>query len=159
MDYAELSADLRARPNEDKRKVETHDTKELPSRLSRQNIRMAQHLAVVLNKRSVDADVLRIVRKVAFDTGHGHTLNIVQWLCGPNWKVPGHTYQETGGLMNGILESWLNMNAERTMRYMLFLRKIDVVRLNKTRQGEAWVLTDRVYDLYLRIMAGINASI
>ena len=61
--------------------------------------------------------------------------------------------------MNGILESWLNMNAERTMRYMLFLRKIDVVRLNKTRQGEAWVLTDRVYDLYLRIMAGINASI
>ncbi len=152
IDLAELSADLRARPNADKRKQESHDTKELPTRLARQNIRMASCLAVVLNKRVVDGDVLRVVRKVALDTAHGHSLNIVQWMCAINHKV-GKTYQACGGLQLGILETWSGMPQERLLNYLAFLRKIGVLEYQQMKQTSGmWRLTDRVYDLYLRCM-------
>ena len=153
IDLAELCADLRARPNEDKRKVETYDVKELPTRLSRQNIRMASCLAVVLNRKTVDADVLRIVRKVALDTAAGHSLNMVQWLCSPNPRDVGKTYQESGGLMQPTLEVWTGMTPERMSRYLMFLSKIGVMEWRQVRQSYwAWMLTERIYDLYLRIM-------
>lgn len=153
IDLAELSADLRARPNEDRRKVETHDSKEMPTRLARQNIRLATCLAVVLNKKVVDWDVLRVVRKVALDTAAGHSLNIVQWLCSSDGN--GGSYQQAGGLMRGILEAWTGMYNDRLMNYLKFLCKIDVLEHRDVRQTSgAWLLTDRVYDLYLRIMGG-----
>lgn len=152
IDLAEISADLRARPNEDKRRLETHDTKELPTRLARQNIRLASCLAVVLNKTIVDATILKIVKKVALDTAFGHTRNIVEWLCSPNPKAEYVTYQESGGLQNQALQGWTGMLAERLAKYLTFLRKIDVIDWREIPQmGGAWVLTDRVYDLYQRI--------
>lgn len=154
IDLAELSADLRARPNEDRRKVEVHDSKELPTRLARQNIRLASCLAVVLNRRLVDADVLRIVRKVALDTAAGHSLNIVRWLCSPNPRAEHLLYQESGGLMLGILGTWTGMTPERLERYLAFLRKIDVLHLQESGQSRgAWRLTERAYSLYLRVMS------
>ena len=153
IDLAELSADMRARPNEDKRKLDSHDGKELPTRLARQNVRMASCLAVVLNKRSVDEDVLRIVRKVALDTAAGHSLNVVQWLCSPNPKAGYVPYQECGGLMTKSLQMWLAMTAERAEKYTSFLRKIGVLLWREVPQSDgAWVLTDRVYNLYTRVM-------
>ena len=153
IDLAELSADMRARPSEDRRKVESHNTKELPTRLARQNIRMALCLAVVLNKFSVDSEVLRIVRKVALDTAYGHSLNIAQWLCSPNPKVGGRTYQECGGLAEGSIAMWTGMSPERLLNYLTFLRGIGVLELRKSPQsGDSWMLTNRVYELYLRVM-------
>jgi len=155
INLAELSADLRARPNEDRRKTESYDVKELPTRLARQNIRMASCLAVTLNRSRVDSDVLRIVRKIALDTAAGHSLNIVQWLCSPNPKVGGRTYQECGGLMGQALETWTGMSPDRLMTYLTFLCKIDVLQWRGASQSNgAWLLTDRVYDLYLRVMRG-----
>lgn len=155
IDLAELSADLRARPNEDKRKKESHDCKELPTRLARQNIRLAAHLAVVFNKKEIDSDILRILRKVALDTAHGHSLNIVQWLCTINPRILSKTitYQMCGGLSSKILESWLNMREDRASNYLNFLRKIDVLELRKpTGTSGLWALTSRVQDLYQRVM-------
>ncbi len=155
IDLAELSADLRARPNSDKRRLEVHDSKELPTRLARQNIRLATCLAVVLNKRAVDAEVMRIVRKVALDTAHGHSLNIVQWLCSYNPKMPRKTYQACGGLGTAMLGVWTGMPKERLENYLMFLRKIGVLELKHVPQSNGmWLLTDRSYDLYLRVMGG-----
>lgn len=157
IDLAVLSADLRARPQQNgykgKEVVESHDYKELPTRLARQNIRLASCLAVVLNRREVDADVLRIVRKVALDTAAGHSLNIAQWLCSPNPKLmDGRSYQECGGLANKTLEMWTGMSTERLLKYVTFLCKIDVLEWREARPSHgAWVLTKRVYDLYLRV--------
>lgn len=152
IDLAELSADLRARPNEDKTKTETYDVKELPTRLARQNIRLASCLAVVLNKCEVDSEVLSIVRRVALDTAVGHSLNIVRWMCSPNPKSNYRLYQECGGLTQQSLEMWTGMGAERMKKYLNFLRKIDVLQWREIRQSHgAWMLTDRVYDLYLRV--------
>lgn len=157
IDLAELSADLRARPQHNSRNkmedIEAHDYKELPTRLSRQNIRMASCLAVVLNKRSIDADVLRITRKIALDTAAGHSLNMVQWLCSPNPRADCQPYQECGGLMTRTLEMWTGMSPERMAKYLGFLRKIGVLEWREIRQSfGAWFLTDRVYNLYLRVM-------
>jgi hypothetical protein len=154
IDLAELSADLRARPNEDKFKLEAHECKELPTRLTRQNVRLALCLAVVLNKSCVDEDVLRIVRKVALDTASGHSLNVVRWLCSANPKAPGRTYQDCGGLMMGVLQNWMGMGSERLHKYLTFLRKIDVLEMRKKEHhGNSWALTERVHKLYLRIAA------
>lgn len=153
IDLAELSADLRARPNRDKRKEEVHDSKELPTRLARQNIRLACHLAVVMNKSSVDKEVLDIVRKVALDTAHGHSLNIARWLCSQNPKGHGSTYQETGGISQIVLTTWCGMKEDKTEDYLMFLRKIGVLELRRpTNAGPMWLLTPRTYELYMRIM-------
>lgn len=153
IDLAELSADLRARPNDDKRKNEPHECKELPTRLVRQNIRMACCLAIVLNKPLVDSEVLRIVRKVALDTAYGHSLNIVRWLCTPSPHGDGLNYQECGGLMEGVMTSWTNMTPERLVKYLMFMRKIGILDWRTVSQSHsAWFLTDRVYDLFLRVM-------
>ena len=152
IDLAEMSADLRARPNEDKRKRETHNSKELPTRLARQNIRMATCLAVALNKSSVDGDVLRIVRKIALDTAYGHSLNMVRWMCSPNPKMGGRSYQECGGLAAEILATWSCMSNDRLYNYLMFLREIGVVQWREMKQSNGlWLLTDRTYDLYWRI--------
>ena len=153
-DLAELAADLRARPCEDKRKREVHDSKELPTRLARQNIRLATHLCVVMNKIMVDSDVMRVVRKVALDTAHGRPLNIVRWMCSVNPKAHGALYQECGGLSEVVLSAWCNISKERLEMYLAFLKKIDVLQYRRTSQGSFWLLTDRVYDLYLRVMKG-----
>lgn len=153
LELAELSADMRARPNTDPRKTETYDSKELPTRLSRQNFRLAMCLAVVMNKPAIDDDVLRIVRKVALDTAIGHTQDMVRWLCGPDPKAPHRSYQEGGGIAEKTLEMWTGMPIERMRGYLAFLRKIKVISKDVTaRPGVPMVkLTDRVYELYLKV--------
>jgi hypothetical protein len=155
IDMAVLTADCRARPNMDPRKHEVHHTKELPSRLVGQFGRLALCLAVVLNKQSVDADVLRIVRRVALDTAHGHTLNIVRWLCSPHPSDVTKSYQDCGGLMNDTLAVWCGMTPDRLQNYLMFLRKVDVLEFKVIRQTHgSWVLTQRVYELFLKVMGG-----
>lgn len=158
IDLAELSADLRARPNEGKYTIDSHDTKELPTRLARQNIRLASCLAVVLNRIAVDNDVLRIVRKVALDTASGHSLSIVQWMAAVNHKDPaGRTHQECGGIGMETLAMWMNMTSERAHKYLMFLRKIGVLDWHQ-RAGTigTWALTERMEQLYRRIVVGVE---
>lgn len=153
IDLAELSADLRARPDlSHKRPVDQHDSKELPTRLTRQFARLAKFACIVLNKREVDGDVMRIVRKVALDTAYGHTLSFVTYLTSYNPKKHGCTYQQTGGLGVGILSLWTGLSEERLETYLNFLRKIGVAVLKKAPQSQGyWMLTERVYNLYLKV--------
>ncbi len=157
MDLAELSADMRARPVRrtkwESPSFELEGHTELPTRLGRQNMRLASHLAVVLNKKAVDLDVLRIVRKVAVDTACGHSMNITNWLCGHNAREPdGKSHQECGGLAERYICDWSNMKQDVMVDYLLFLRKIGVLEMNNSSHyGTMWRLTDRVYDLHNRI--------
>jgi hypothetical protein len=99
--------------------------------------------------------VLRIVRKVALDTALGHSLKIVQWLSSVNPRGGGRTYQETGGLMTDVLVEWTKMNRERLEKYLTFLQKVGVLEFHSRSQTRGlWTLTDRVYQLYLRVMRG-----
>lgn len=154
IDLAELCGDFRAKPNEDKRKPDAYSGKELATRLARQNLRLADCLAFVLNKKSVDSDVLRIVRKVALDTAAGHSLSIAHWLCSSHPHMPG-SYQQVGGLPMETLAAWAFMSNERMHNYLMFLRKIDVLtwRENGMTTG-SWFLTERVHNLYRRVVGG-----
>lgn len=151
-DLAELVADLRARPIEEKIKREHYDTKELPTRLSKQNIRLAMHLAVVLNKKTIDKEVLNIVRKVALDTACGHSLKVVSYLCQRNPRTPSLSYQFSGGLGTQTLSMKLQMSVEKTEAYLSFLQRIGVLSMQKKGKSDMWILTDRLVDMYTRIM-------
>ncbi len=161
IDLAEMSADLRARPvEEDKRRGltqrEPYDSKELPTRLARQNIRLATHLAVVLNKPKVDGVILSIARRVALDTACGRSLNIVRWMCSRNPRSKsGRSNQECGGLGVATMAAWSSTTEDKLTDYLLFMRKLDILRIEHTNNNETWMLTDRFYELYRRVMEGI----
>lgn len=159
IDLAELSADLRSRPYEPKHGKkdtgENHEYKELPTRLARQNIRLASCLAVVLNKTKVDTEVLHIVRKVALDTASGHSLNIIYWLFYPNPRHEGKTYQDSGGLSSTVLGPWLGMGKERVEKYLAFMAKMGILEIHQISPSlQGWIMTDRMLELYLRVMKG-----
>ena len=152
IDMAELTADLRARPNRDKSKEETHETKELPARLVEQFAKVARCLAVVTSTNMVSHHVMRIVRKLALSTAHGHSLSIAKWIgecCHPGTK---RLHQETG-VGVGQLAMWASMTEERMLAYCLFLRKVGVLERVPNR-SELWRLTDRTFQLYRRVCCG-----
>lgn len=150
LDLGELTADLRARPNYDLRKVETHDSKEMPYRIGNQFVRFAVCIAAVLNKKKVDEQVVHIVKKVAMDTSHGHTLNMVRWFC----RVHSRTKQsvQERGLMLGEMIDWSGMREDNLKRYLTFLRNIDVLEYDTPVGSKGlYRLTERVYNLYKAI--------
>lgn len=75
---AEFTACLRARPDTDVKKQDRHDSKELPSRLTHQYVRLAKCLAVVLGTYKIDDEVMRRVRKVALNTSAGRTFQMLK---------------------------------------------------------------------------------
>ena len=152
-DLAELIADMRARPNPDQRKQEVHDTKELPTRLGSQLVRLAMCLAVVMNKESVDKEVLRRVRKVALDTSYGRTMDLCRWFFAVDTGTR-RTYQDGNGLMTALLARWAGYDESKLLAYLNFLAKIEVVEHAATPQSSGyWKLTPRVAELYLNIHA------
>lgn len=88
---AELTAFVRARPS--RNKEEQHDTKEMPTRLTHQYVRLMACMTVVLNKESVDEEVMRRVRKVALDTASGYVLKAVRHMA---------DHQESGVEVRGL---------------------------------------------------------
>lgn len=148
---ARFTADMRARPHNDARKLEVHEHKELPTRLAKQFARLAACLAVTLNRRSVDADVMRRVRKVALDTGHGRTLTICRQLFRENAST-SMAYQAVGA-SSLTLATLLGEEEVRTLAYLRFLRKIKVMQsVNPSGRMSLWKLTDRVEKLWKAVM-------
>lgn len=149
-DLAELTADMRARPNTDKNKLEVHDTKEMPTRLTHQYVRLAVCLAVVLNKRRVDDEVMRRVRKVALDTSRGRTLDMVRQFAATNART-GLRYNDTG-IAIGVLSSWTGVDEVKLTSYLNFLAKIGVaVFYPQPGTRGLWRLSKRVVELYSNV--------
>lgn len=155
VDLADLSADLRARPQLHARKKdegsESHEYKELPTRLARQNLRLVCCLAVALNKQTVDARVMKILRKVALNTSAGHSLSMLEWLSSPNPKANDMRLQDSGGLTDSHLLSWVTMTPEKLGRYLTFLRKMDVLDWRVTNHTGGWYMTPRAEELWWRV--------
>lgn len=146
--YARFTAALRARPSSDKTKEEEHDTKELPTRLTRQYVRLASCLAPVLGYNRINTDVMRIVRKVAIDTARGRTLEIARALAskGRAGMVTATVAGTTGH----------SDTSERRMLYFLQRSRIGVVEMFYGSDGgmgkrQHWRLTDKFSALYDRV--------
>src|SRR5262249_47864122 len=76
---AKIIAHLRARPSKSQ---DENVTREFGARLTSQLVRLAKSLAAVLNRKTLDKEVMKRVRKVALDSCRGNTLRIVRYLHG-----------------------------------------------------------------------------
>jgi hypothetical protein len=85
----EFSALMRSRPDPKSKERETHDTREVPTRLTKQFVRLAMCLTPVLSKMEIDADVMRRVRKVSIDTARGITYRAAKFLYACEVKEGG----------------------------------------------------------------------
>jgi hypothetical protein len=150
---AEYVAVLRARP--DSSKEDKQDTKELPTRLTAQFVRLACCLAVVLNKTEIDNEVIRRVKKVAIDTSRGRTYEIVQSLA-------VLTEKEKHGITVGTLAVRTGHSDVEERQLVRFLRKLHVVRMkevltNGVSSQKRYSLTPWMSNLHLQIKGLIDA--
>ena len=106
---------LRARPAKDE---ESEATKEEPNRLHIQFVRLMSCLTMVLNKSEVDDEVMRRVKKVAFDTGYGVVQDIVRLL-----------YSKDSYISSKAIALYLDRTDETIRKILRFLRRLGVVEL------------------------------
>lgn len=147
---AEFAASLRARPCLDPRKKhgEAHDTQELPTRLVKQFARLGVCLAAVLNRKEIDADVFRRVRKVAVDTASGQTMELCSHL---------RAHHPEGKTLEGLKQD--KGRSETMYRLMIFLQRMFVVEQFRLppNKGLRWRLTPRFKNLWDSVVGVTNA--
>lgn len=135
---------MRSRPS---RRQEEKAQRELSFRLISQIGRLAMCLAVVLNRRSVDAEVMRRVKQVALDTARGRTI-----------KIAKHLYEAGDVGMEVRAISLLTGEPELKEAAMLrHLRKIKAVEAFRTYQHgvssrQRWRLSPRLMELWEQVM-------
>ena len=133
---------MRARPST--RQDETAE-REFAARLVSQHIRLAKCLAAVMNRPTVDEEVMKRVLKVCLDTSRGQTLDLV------------HALYESGeeGIEPRALSMYTNQQEGQTRVMLRFLKRIEVVETFKAKgrsKGMAnrarWRLTFKLKELY-----------
>lgn len=145
MDLGLFIAYMRSRPS---KKQNEGVTREMATRLRIQLTKLACCLAVVMNRKSVDEQVLKYVTDVAMDTSRGRTMDIVR-----------HLYEEGDkGLEMKALAIRTNHTDDDERTLLQFLRRIKVVELFRVKlpTGYAstpkWRLTEKARDLYQKIV-------
>ena len=143
--FAKFVAFVRARPS---LKQEEKAQRELSYRLVSQLVRFAKCTAVVLNRRDLDAEVMRRVRQITLDTARGRTFEIVRHLFKAGQE----------GLSLGTMAALTNQSEDAERRLLRFLRRIKAVETYakklRGRDGIAivtrpkWRLTERLRTLY-----------
>lgn len=135
---------MRARPSKSQ---EEKAEREFGTRLVSQFVRLAGCLAVVMNKSSVDDEVLKRVTRVALDTAEGRTLEIARWL----FKAGSE------GLDPKPLAMYTNEPEEGEKKLLRFLRRIGAVetynrKVNGVSQHPRWRLTEKLREIYDEVM-------
>lgn len=144
-DLATFVAYFRCRPS--KRQDENVE-RELNTRLSGQFTVLAACLAVVMQKTSVDEDVMERVRKMARDTAQGNTL-----------RLAGYLYSSAReGLSTDQIKTLTGEAEEKLPRLLKFLLKVKVVEMHRKRLNALqkskprWRLTEDIHRLFQRVM-------
>lgn len=132
--FGELVSFMRARP--DKELEEEDDEVELATRLSQQFVRLANSLAIVLNKQEVDEEVMRRVRKVAIDTSKGTSFSICRILN----KYPN-------GLDARALGHLVNRPTQQVNKVCRFMSSVGMLRRSKRQKNNLWILRKEIKRL------------
>lgn len=136
---------MRARPS--KVQDETAE-REFASRLVSQIVRLAKCTAVVLNRKTIDEEVLRRCTQVALDTARGRTLEVAR-----NLRTAGQVGMASAGL--AVLS---HETDDKTLTLLRFLRKIGVCEVYSQQiavglKGQnRWRLTASLQKLYDQVM-------
>lgn len=152
MALAKFVAFMRARPSV---KQQESEGRELATRLTKQMVRLAKCLAVVLNRDQVDDEVMRRTALVAMDTARGRTLEIVKALS---------TFGVAGAEPRQI--SSVTRQLEDKERYLLrFLRSLGAIETFTVRLPSGvhtrtkWRLTERMQQLYTEVSSDAEAAV
>lgn len=145
----EFTADLRARPDPEAHRKDLQACKEMGTRLTSQFVRLACCLAVVLNKTAIDAEVLRRVKKVAFDTARGLTFEILKFI---------RREEQEGrlGVEVRAVASHINKSDDKARTILRFMKDIQVLKysepppINAIKQKPRWSMTSRMKAVYLK---------
>jgi hypothetical protein len=136
---------MRARPSTHQ---EESAEREFAARLVSQLMRLAKCLALVLNRDTVDEEVMRRVMRVALDTSRGQTLAIVAYLFD----------RGEGGMTSDNLVLSLGKAHGKVGSMLRFLMGIGVVERfqQKTVEGketraQRWRLTESLQHLYAEV--------
>lgn len=134
---------MRARPS----KINTEKaSREFAARLVSQHTRYARCLALVLNKPSIDREILDRVTQIGLDTARGILLDITRLLF-----VSG----EEGKQVRAIHLLSNGSATEPELRsYIRFMQQIGIVELASTKKPDRWRLTPRMEDLCERLGFG-----
>ena len=141
----EFTAIMRSRPEADLKKMDTHDAKELPTRLTHQFVRLARCLGAVLGT-PVDADVMRRVRKVALDTSKGRVMTLCRLLriVGDDGQTPEWCGVKTGH------------GTDKEKHMLCFLGRVKALeRIEKKKgvgAGNRWRMTPATMALWDEVM-------
>lgn len=114
--FGKFTAFMRARPSETQMEDQQ---REFAARLVSVLWRYAKFCAVVLNKTSVDEDVMRRVRRMAMDTSRGVTLRLSDYLYANQSK----------GMDTKALALYTNQTEQDTRKLLKFMRAIGAVEL------------------------------
>jgi hypothetical protein len=118
--------------------------REMPYRLTSQLVRLAAGLAVVFNKREMDAEVIGHVRAIALNTAQGKIMRLCDHV-----RAAGRE-----GIFHNLLAQYIGETAEETLNLLRFLRRIQAVELVLAAPGAAvrsrprWRLAPRLASLY-----------
>lgn len=136
-------AHMRARPSD---KDEEGADREFATRLVSQLVRLAKCLAVVLNRQTVDEEVMRRVERVALDTARGVTVDIVARLYAVGME----------GALPSALAVWCGLTTPRLQELLRFMRRLNMAETYSPntvlRTPSKWRLTQRMTRLYREVM-------
>lgn len=137
---------MRARPS--KVQTETQE-REFAARLVAQHTKLSNCLAVVLNRDSLDEEVMKRTKKVATDTGRGITHKIVQNIASTEDGLEAKSIV----LRTGYTDSEVNQMLRYLIRIGAAQRNL-LPGLNGAKTSAIkYVLTDRLKALYKKVEA------
>jgi predicted transcriptional regulator len=144
---AQFVAIMRARSRQDKETLEFAKARvEIPTRLVTQMVKLSIFLAIILERASIDDEVLRVVRKVVFDTVDSVELDIIKLI---------HD-SDHSGLSCRQLHTELDLSEKAVLQRLQSLRFFGAVRKRgennnsgqRGRNVHIWELTDIVDAVY-----------
>jgi hypothetical protein len=144
-DLAIFVAHARARPSKRQDEVDAH--RELSARLGVQLHKLATCLAIVMNRKEVDAEVMRVVTKAALDTSRGRVLQLIRLL-----HESGEQGSETKTLSGLTHDSGQKFHA-----LLRFMRELGIIepfsrKIGKVTSKPKWRLTDTMRALYEEVI-------
>ena len=130
VDLATFVSYMRCRPP---KKQDEKVEREMPYRLTSQLVRMARGLAVVLNKTTLDADVMHRVRQIALHTAHGKVMTLCDYIrsCG------------TEGAQSAGIGHVIGETQDEAVKILRFLRKIEAVEPRKAPEKRGYIASTR----------------
>jgi hypothetical protein len=150
-DLAQFTSHLRGRPQVDKRRQSPDDDacRELPGRLGEQFGRVADCAAALLGKPCVDAEVMRLVKKIAIDTCDGKMLQLCRDIakCGDDGAFPS-TLARWAGVTDLVM-------ADR-LQYLREVGTVAPVNAGGDPGSDAYVRW-RLSDEMLGVWGSVNA--